>query len=137
MTVRRGETNVELPPFQPTSIGLNPTQIFETISMCLLLFFMLSYYPYKRHDGELMVILLIVYSVHRFLNEMLRTDTEPVAFGLTLSQNVSIGIFVVGVILAVVVSRRPLIGATLPVVADVPKEASDGAFSEGPPPERK
>ena len=114
LTVRRGEADVELPVFRPTSIGLNPTQIFETISMCLLLFFMLSYYPYKRHDGELMVILLIVYSIHRFLNEMLRTDTDPVAFGLTLSQNASIGIFVVGVILAVVVWRRPLIAAAEP-----------------------
>jgi phosphatidylglycerol:prolipoprotein diacylglycerol transferase len=109
LTVLRGDAEVKLPPFMPTSIGLNPTQPFETISMCLLLFFMLSYYPYKRRDGELMVVLLLVYAVHRFLNEMLRTDTDPVAFGLTLSQNISIGIFAAGVALAIVVSRRPLI----------------------------
>jgi ABC-type molybdate transport system permease subunit len=44
-----------LPTFAPTSLGLNPTQIYETISMCLLLFFLLSYFPYKQRDGELFV----------------------------------------------------------------------------------
>jgi phosphatidylglycerol---prolipoprotein diacylglyceryl transferase len=112
LTVLRGNAEVRLPPFMPTSIGLNPTQPFETISMVLLLFFMLSYYPHKRRDGELMVVLLFVYAIHRFLNEMLRTDTDPVAFNLTLSQNISIGIFAVGVVLAIVVSRRPLNSAT-------------------------
>src|SRR5262249_21322025 len=59
LTVSRGEKEIELPAFRPTSIGLNPTQPFETITMCLLLFFLLSYYPYKRRDGELMVLLML------------------------------------------------------------------------------
>ncbi len=107
LTVLRDGNSETLPPFVPHSIGLNPTQPYETISMILLLFFLLSYYPYKRRDGELVVFLLVGYGVHRFLNEMLRTDTDPVAFGLTLSQNISLGILAVGAILAVVVWRRP------------------------------
>ena len=100
-----------MPALRASARPLRPS--FETISMCLLLNFMLSYYPYKRRDGELMVVLLFVYAIHRFLNEMLRTDTDPVwGTGLTLSQNVSIGIFAVGIVLAIVVSRRPLISAT-------------------------
>jgi len=93
--------------FTPTSIGLNPTQIYETISMSLLLFFLLSYFPYRRRDGELMVYLMLGYGVHRFLNEMLRTDTAPVAFGLTLSQNVSIAVLLAAGVLAWFVWRRP------------------------------
>lgn len=107
LTVRRDGAETPLPPFEPQSIGVNPTQIYETISMSLLLFLMLSYYPYKRHDGELMVLLMCAYAVHRFINEMLRTDTDPVAFNMTLSQNVSIAIFLAGLALAFAVWRRP------------------------------
>jgi len=114
ITVRRDGNELALPPFMPTSIGVHPTQIYETISMCLLLFFLLSYYPYKRHDGELFVLFLIGYGMHRFLNEMLRTDTTPVAFGMTLSQNVSLLVLVFAAALATIVWRRPLIGQAEP-----------------------
>jgi phosphatidylglycerol---prolipoprotein diacylglyceryl transferase len=107
LTVQREHDEVQLPAFTPATIGLHPTQIYETISMCLLLFFLLSYFPYRRYEGELLVFLLFGYGIHRFLNEMLRTDTAPVAFGLTLSQNVSIGILILGAILALIVYRRP------------------------------
>ncbi|MBI2803982.1 MAG: prolipoprotein diacylglyceryl transferase [Planctomycetes bacterium] len=109
LTVFRDGEVVELPAFLPTSIGVNPTQIFETISMVLLVFLLLSYYPYKRHDGELLVIFMLCYGIHRFLNEMLRTDTDPVfGTGLTLSQNVSILVLAAAVILGVFVWRRPI-----------------------------
>jgi phosphatidylglycerol---prolipoprotein diacylglyceryl transferase len=106
----------ELPPFEPTSIGVNPTQIYETISMCLLLFFLLSYYPYKRHDGELMVFLMLGYGVHRYLNEMLRLDVDPGIGALTMSQIISLLVLAGGAALAVVVWRRPTIDETLPMV---------------------
>jgi len=107
LTVFRAGEQIALPPFEPRSLGVHPTQIYETISMSLLLFFLLSYYPYRRWRGELMVFLMFGYGVHRFLNEMLRVDNEVVAFGLTLSQNVSILVLAGGVILAFVVYRRP------------------------------
>ena len=75
--------------------------------MGLLLFFLVSYYPYKMRDGALMVILMFGYGIHRFLNEMLRIDNEVVAFGLTLSQNISVGVLIAAVILAVLIWRRP------------------------------
>ncbi len=104
--VRRGGENVTLSPFLPRSIGVNPTQIYETISMILLLGFLLSYHPFKRRDGELMVYLMVGYAIHRYLNEMLRTDTDPVAFGLTLSQNISLAMLISATLLAIVVWRR-------------------------------
>jgi phosphatidylglycerol---prolipoprotein diacylglyceryl transferase len=114
LTVQRGSAMVPI-TFAPTSIGVNPTQIFETISMCLLLFFLLSYFPFRRHDGELMVLFMCGYGVHRYLNEMLRTDTDPVAFGLTLSQNISIAVLAAAAVLAYFVWRRPPISATPPL----------------------
>jgi phosphatidylglycerol---prolipoprotein diacylglyceryl transferase len=79
---------------------LNPTQIYESVSMILLLFFLLSYYPFKKSDGSVMVLFMIGYGVHRFLNVMLRTDTDPVAFNMTLSQNISILVLIGAVAIA-------------------------------------
>ena len=74
-----------------------------------------------------MVLLMLCYGVHRFLNEMLRTDTDPVLFGLTLSQNISIVILIMGAILGLVIWRRPLRSETPPApwvpspeIADAP-----------------
>ena len=74
--------------------------------MTLMLFFLVSYFPYRRADGELMVILMFGYAVHRFLNEMLRSDNEILADGMTLSQNISILVFLAAIILAIAVYRH-------------------------------
>jgi prolipoprotein diacylglyceryltransferase len=50
---------------------------------------------------------MIGYAVHRFLNEMLRNDTDPLADGMTLSQNGSILFAVAGLILAWWLWRQP------------------------------
>jgi phosphatidylglycerol:prolipoprotein diacylglycerol transferase len=65
-----------------------------------------SYYPFKTHDGSVMVFFMVGYAVHRFLNEMLRTDTEPVAFNMTLSQNISILVVIAAAVLALAVRRH-------------------------------
>jgi len=109
LTVRHADgSEAKLPTFYPRTLGLHPTQIYETISMILLLFVLLSYYPFKRRDGAVMVVFMLAYAVHRYLNEMLRTDTDPVAFGLTLSQNISILCFAVGAAAGIYLWRRPL-----------------------------
>jgi prolipoprotein diacylglyceryltransferase len=106
LTVKHKDGQVVTLDFWPRTIGLHPTQIYETVSMVLLAFLLLAYYPFKRHDGSLMVIFMLAYAVHRFLNEMLRTDTDPVAFNMTLSQNISILVLVAGILLGIIVWRR-------------------------------
>ncbi len=105
LTIERDGQPVELPAFVPRTLPLFPTQLFETISMLLLFFLLLAYYPFRRHDGQLMVLLMIGYALHRFVNEQLRTDTDPVAFGLTLSQNGSIVVLLGAIILELVLRR--------------------------------
>jgi prolipoprotein diacylglyceryltransferase len=111
LTLRVRHTNnseEDLGPFTPWSIGLHPTQLYESISMMLLFLLMLAYFPFRRHDGEVMVLFMLGYSLHRFLNEMLRTDTDNVAFHMTLSQNISLLVFVAALVLALIVWRRPV-----------------------------
>ncbi len=98
----------ELKPFEPATLGLHPTQVYESISTFLLFLVLLAYYPLRRHDGELFAIFLIGYAIHRFLNEMLRNDTAPVAFGMTLSENGSIIVLATGVGLLVWLLRQPV-----------------------------
>jgi phosphatidylglycerol:prolipoprotein diacylglycerol transferase len=93
--------------FTPRSMPLHPTQVYETISMLLLAFLLWSYYPLKRRDGSVMVLFMLGYAVHRFLDEMLRTDTKRIAFGLTLSENISIVLFLAGILLGLWVWLRP------------------------------
>jgi phosphatidylglycerol:prolipoprotein diacylglycerol transferase len=117
---------VALPPFGPRTIGLHPTQVYETVSMGLLFLVLNFYYPLRRRDGEVFVLFLLAYPVHRFFNEMLRNDTDPVALGMTLSQNGSLLIFLVAAGLAVWVFRRP-VQYTGEAPAEAPAQGQAGA----------
>jgi hypothetical protein len=69
-----------LPPFTPHTLGLYPTQLYESVSMVLLLLLLFAYEPFKRRDGQVMALLMMGYAVHRYLNEQLRDDPRPVGF---------------------------------------------------------
>jgi phosphatidylglycerol:prolipoprotein diacylglycerol transferase len=107
LAVQRDGATIILPPFSPYGIGLHPTQVYESISTGLLLLLLLEYLPFRRHDGELMALFLILYPIHRFLNEVLRNDTRPLGDGMTLSQNGSILVLAVGLVLLAWLRRLP------------------------------
>jgi prolipoprotein diacylglyceryltransferase len=93
-----------LPPFSPKTVGLHPTQLYETVSTFLIFLLLLAYAPFQKRKGELLVILMLCYAVHRFINESLRNDTAKFTpFGpsaaLTLSQWGSIVLFIGGLAL--------------------------------------
>jgi hypothetical protein len=100
LAVRRGNDEIELPKYEPWTLGLHPTQLYESVSTFLLFLLVSAYYPFRWREGSVMILLMLGYSVHRFLNEMLRNDTGEVAFGMTLSQNGSILVFVAALVLA-------------------------------------
>jgi prolipoprotein diacylglyceryltransferase len=108
LEVQRGEELVTLPTFEPLTLGLYPTQIYEVISMLLLFVVLNLFFPLRRHYGEVFVLLTVCYAFHRFLNEMLRNDTDPVAFGMTLSQNGSILFGIIGIGLFIWLWQKPV-----------------------------
>jgi phosphatidylglycerol---prolipoprotein diacylglyceryl transferase len=113
--VERDGKEVELPSFTPRTLGLHPTQVYETISMILLLFLVLSFYPFRRHDGQVFVLFMVGYAVHRFLNEILRTEPIEGIKGLdmTLSQNFSV------LFLAAAIGLEIFLGKTQPKRAPI------------------
>src|SRR5205823_10349714 len=85
LTVLRNGKEETIPPFAPRTVSLYPTQLYETVSMVLLILLLVAYYPFRRHDGQLMVLCMMGYAIHRFVNESLRIEPS-VGWGLTLSQ---------------------------------------------------
>ena len=99
LRVKRGNQTIDLPKFKPVLIGVYPTQIYESISAALLFLALIATWPVRRYDGQLLVLLMLGYAAHRFVNESLREDTPP--YGpFTLSQWISVGIFAGGLVLA-------------------------------------
>lgn len=82
--------------FEPASVPLYPTQLYETVSMALLVLLLVAFHPFRRHDGQVMVLLMVGYSLHRFINESIRIE-PTVGMGLTLSQWGSVVIFLAAV----------------------------------------
>jgi phosphatidylglycerol:prolipoprotein diacylglycerol transferase len=108
MVRRDGETLPRPLEFTPRTIGLVPTQIYESISMFLIFLVLIALYPLRQYDGQVMVVLMLCYAVHRFFNETLRHDTPSYLFGLTISQWGSIAVFAAGVALHLLRRRHPL-----------------------------
>lgn len=106
--VKRGEESITI-TFTPRSVTLFPTPLYESLSMILLMLVILAWQPFKRHDGQLMVIWLIGYGIHRFLNESIRVEPiyslGGIQLGLTASQWISIGIALGGIILEFILRR--------------------------------
>jgi prolipoprotein diacylglyceryltransferase len=88
--------------FTPRTVGLHPTQLYEVVSMILMFLVLTAYYPLRHRPGQVMAVLMVGYSVHRYLNELLRDDPRPEGF----ERYASVFLFVAGIILWVYLQTR-------------------------------
>ncbi len=89
------------------SLPIHPTQLYSALDGLLILALLTAYYPRRRRDGEVMALLMLTYSVTRFFNEALRDDEPAVLLGLTVSQVISVVVFVAGLGVWGYLSRLP------------------------------
>jgi phosphatidylglycerol:prolipoprotein diacylglycerol transferase len=103
----RDDFSVDFSELPRWSLGTSPTQVLAAINAALLAAVLWFWFPLRRRDGQVFAMLLVLYAITRFLMEIIRQD-EYGLFGtdLTISQFVSIGMFVVGGILFVTGRRR-------------------------------
>ena len=101
--VQRGGKDETL-TFRPRTLPLLPTQLYESISMALLLFLLFAFEPFKRRDGQVMALMMIGYGLHRYVNEILRSDQRPIGF----ESNTSILLFVAGIAMMILLWRMPV-----------------------------
>ena len=88
---------------RPLTVGLYPTQLYETVSMLIVILLLLAYEPFKTRDGQVMVLMMLCYAVHRFVNEMLRDDPRPVGF----ERYASVFLFGAALLMALWLKWRP------------------------------
>ncbi|HEY4234181.1 MAG TPA: prolipoprotein diacylglyceryl transferase family protein [Lacipirellulaceae bacterium] len=106
----KDDKRVELAAADPParSRPVHPAQVYSAIDAALLAWFLWAYYPFRRRDGEVIALLLTIHPISRFMLEIIRTD-EPAVWGtgLSISQNISILIFVVAVGVWVYLLKQP------------------------------
>lgn len=96
-----------IPPEAVYSLPVHPKQLYAALYGVALLGLLLAYYPRRRRDGEVMVLLMIAYPVTRFFLEFHRGDVGGLYGGLAISQYISIALFAGGLLAWWWLSRRP------------------------------
>ncbi len=91
---------------------LQPTQIFSSIDGFMIACLTTWYFRYRRRNGEVLAVALIIYPITRFCMELLRADElGQVVFGiqtnLTISQLISIALFTFNIGFMIYLSKRP------------------------------
>ena len=115
VTTDSGSVITGPPATNERSLPVHPTQVYSAVNAGLIAWLLWSYYPGRRRHGEVILLLLTIYPVSRFLLEVIRTDEDPIfGTGLSISQNVSIGILVLALLAWPVLWRQPPIKATEP-----------------------
>ena len=96
-----------LPPVAEFSLPVHPTQLYAALSGVMILAILCAYFPRRRRDGEVMALLMILYSLTRWPIESLRGDEKALFAGMTLSQNISVVLLLSGLAFWIQLSHRP------------------------------
>ncbi len=83
----------------PRSRPVHPTQLYSTLDGLILAIFLWAWYPFRRRDGEVTAWMITLYPISRFLMESIRTDEPKNLLGMTISQNISLALLVLGIAL--------------------------------------
>lgn len=106
------------------SVPIHPAQLYAAVDAGLLALLLWFVYPFRRRDGEVTALMFTLHPPSRFLLEIVRVD-EGGQFGtdLSISQWVSIGLFLIGLGIWWYVESQPR-GSLVP--------APGGPTSDGP-----
>jgi len=96
LEVDRGDKTLSFSIQPPPSLPVHPTQIYSTIGCLLLYWYLASAFEMRRREGLLIAECFMLYPIGRFIIEYLRFDEDQLFDGLTISQNISLLIFAVG-----------------------------------------
>ncbi len=92
----------------PLGVALHPTEIYDALLNFGLYLFLAWLFRRKKFDGQVFATYLLCYAVTRSIVEYFRGDYTDLHYhlGLTPAQWISVPIFVAGLALATVLSRR-------------------------------
>jgi phosphatidylglycerol:prolipoprotein diacylglycerol transferase len=76
--------------FPHLDLARHPTQIYESLATFAIFLVLIFFRKRKTRVGQIMWLYVVMYATARFALEFVRGDNLPVAFGLTISQVVSL-----------------------------------------------
>jgi phosphatidylglycerol:prolipoprotein diacylglycerol transferase len=76
------------------SLPVHPTQLYSSLDAFVLFVLLTAFYPLRRRDGEVLGLLMLAYPLSRFVIEYLRNDEAVFYAGMTISQTISVALFV-------------------------------------------
>ena len=96
-------------PLHPPTTPVHPTEIYDALLNFALYLFLAGLFRRRKFDGQIFATYLICYAITRSFVEHFRGDYNDAHhhLGLTPAQLVSVPIFLTGLALAVILSRRP------------------------------
>ncbi|MEX0818451.1 MAG: prolipoprotein diacylglyceryl transferase family protein [Pirellulaceae bacterium] len=110
ITINEDDVSWTIAGLPPRSRPVHPTQIYSAINAALLCLVVWFAYPFRRRHGDILLLLLALYSMTRFLLEAIRTDeSAQLGTGLTISQLVSLVVFALCICLWLLFLRQPRI----------------------------
>jgi phosphatidylglycerol:prolipoprotein diacylglycerol transferase len=90
------------------SLPVHPAQIYSALSAAMLAWLLWEYYPFRKRDGQVVTLMLLLHPIDRFLLEIIRIDELPVfGTGMSISQNISLVLFALALVQWVRLQRRP------------------------------
>jgi phosphatidylglycerol---prolipoprotein diacylglyceryl transferase len=95
-------------PLNPPTYPVHPTEIYDALLNLIVYFFLAWLFRHKKFEGQIFATFLLCYAVTRSFVEYFRGDYTNLHYhlGLTPAQWISVPIFVAGLALAAILSRR-------------------------------
>jgi phosphatidylglycerol:prolipoprotein diacylglycerol transferase len=100
-------TELEDMAAQHRSLPVHPVQVYGIITALLLSWLLLELLYQRKRHGVVFAALCMIYPIARMFEEIVRVDNPRDSAGLTISQAVSVGMFVGGLVLLIVLWRLP------------------------------
>ena len=93
--------------FPSLDARLIPTQLYSSLVMLIIFAFLRRMQVEPHKQGQILFSYFLLYAAKRFTIEFWRADNPVIAYGLTLFQYISIGIFIISIWqLAVIAKKR-------------------------------
>lgn len=78
------------------SLWVHPTQLYDAVGLFILFVLLSAIFYRRRRHGLVLAWTMVLYSISRFLQEMIRGDNPRDVAGLTVSQFISLVMLVLG-----------------------------------------
>lgn len=92
--------------FAPRGIPLHPTQLYESVGVLFIFLTLIALRKYKSFNGQLLLTYMLFYSVLRFIVEFFRGDERVFIAHISLSQGISVFVFLAAIIGIIILGRK-------------------------------